>query len=59
MIVSEMKCGMCGRRFEAEMLDREDPKERQVQGMPLRCLNCNSTMVEKVRVIRRVTRRVS
>jgi DNA-directed RNA polymerase subunit RPC12/RpoP len=59
MIVSEMKCGMCGRRFEVEMLDREDPRERHVQGVPVRCPNCNSTMVEKVHVIRRVTRRVS
>ena len=59
MIVSEMKCGMCGCRFEAEMLDREDPKERHVQGAPLRCPNCKSTIVEKVRVIRRVTRRLS
>jgi hypothetical protein len=59
MIVSEMKCGMCGRRFEVEMLDREDPKERHACGIPVRCPNCNSTTVEKVCVIRRVTRRVS
>jgi hypothetical protein len=59
MIVGEMKCQMCGRRFEVEMLDREDPRERHVQGVPVRCPNCNSTAVEKVRVIRRVTRRVS
>lgn len=55
MIVSEMKCSMCGRRFEAEMLDREDPRERQVPGVPLRCPNCKSTMMEKVRVTRRVS----
>lgn len=59
MIVGEMKCQMCGRRFEVELLDREDPRERHVQGAPARCPNCNSTQVEKVRVIRRVTRRVS
>ncbi len=59
MVVNEMKCGMCGRRFEAEVLDREDPKERNVHGVPLRCPNCNSNLIEKVRVIRRVTRRVS
>lgn len=56
MVVNEMKCGMCGRRFEAEMLDREDPRERNVQGMPLRCPSCKSTFVEKVREIRREAR---
>jgi hypothetical protein len=55
MIVSKMKCSMCGRRFEAEMLDREDPRERQVPGLPLLCPNCKSMMVEKIRVIRRVS----
>jgi DNA-directed RNA polymerase subunit RPC12/RpoP len=59
MVVKEMKCGMCGRRFDAELLDREDPRERHMQGAPLRCPNCNSTMLETIRVIRRVTRRVS
>lgn len=59
MIVGELKCQMCGRRFEVEMLDREDPREQHVQGVPVQCPNCNSTRVEKVRVVRRVTRRVS
>ena len=59
MIVAEVKCGICGRRFEAQMLDREDPKERQVGGVPLRCPGCNSTIVEKVRVIRRGMRTMS
>jgi DNA-directed RNA polymerase subunit RPC12/RpoP len=59
MIVTEMKCGMCGRRFEAELLDREDSKERHVHGAPLRCPNCNSKMLERIRLIRRLTRRVS
>lgn len=59
MVVSKMKCGICGCQFEAEMLDREDPKERLFHWSPVRCPNCNSTIVEKLRVIRRVTRRVS
>jgi DNA-directed RNA polymerase subunit RPC12/RpoP len=56
MIVREMKCGMCGRRFELEVLDRDDPKEKHVPGYPVRCPECHSTVVEKVRDIRRVTR---
>lgn len=59
MIIGEMKCQMCDQRFEVEMLDREDPRERHMPGVPVRCPNCKSAMVEKVRVIRRVTRRVS
>jgi hypothetical protein len=59
MIVCEMKCQMCGRRFEVEMLDREDPRERDVRGLPVRCPNCNSTSVERVCVVRRVTRQIS
>jgi hypothetical protein len=59
VIVIEMKCQMCGHRFEAESLDREDPKERHIQGVSIRCPNCKSTQVEKLRTIRRVTRRVS
>lgn len=58
MVVIEMKCTMCGRRFEAEALDRENPQERHVHGAPLRCPNCQSTMLEKLRVIRRVMRRI-
>ncbi len=30
MIVVEMKCGMCGRRFEIDLVDRQDPDERDV-----------------------------
>lgn len=59
MIACEMKCGMCGHRFEAEILDREDPREHRVPGAPLRCPKCHRTTVEKVRVIRRVTGRTS
>lgn len=59
MIVREMKCGMCNRRFEVEVLDRDDPKERNVPGYPIRCPECGSSVVEKVRDLRRVTRRVS
>lgn len=59
MVVCEMKCGMCGRRFEIEVLDRQDPKEKHLPGIPVRCPNCNSKMVEKVRDVRRVTRRAS
>jgi len=59
MVVSEMKCGMCGRRFEAELLDRDNPKERNVRGVPMRCPQCSSTMLEMIRVLRRVARRAS
>ena len=46
MVVREMKCGMCGRRFEVEVLDREDPREKHLPGYPVRCPECRSTVVE-------------
>ena len=55
MVVNEMKCGMCGARFEAKILDRQDPREQYVQGVPIRCPKCNSTTVEVIRVIRRAS----
>lgn len=59
MVVNEMKCTMCGKRFEVEVLDREDPRERNVHGYPVLCPNCNSRFVETIRTIRRVTRSAS
>ena len=53
MVVKELKCQRCGRRFEAEVLDREDPREEHVHGSPVRCPNCQSTFVDVVRVLRR------
>jgi DNA-directed RNA polymerase subunit RPC12/RpoP len=52
MTGSETKCGMCDRRFEAEKLDREDPMEQRIYGVPVRCPNCTSTMLENVKVTR-------
>jgi predicted Zn-ribbon and HTH transcriptional regulator len=59
MIIAEMKCQMCGQRFEVELLDREDPKEQHLPGVPVRCPNCKRSTVEEVRMVRRVTRRAS
>lgn len=58
MIVCEMKCTMCGRRFELELLDRDDPRESDVPGVPPRCPDCKSTMVDRIRKVRRFTRNV-
>lgn len=54
-----MNRGLCGHRFEAEMLDREDPREQPIYSEPVRCPNFNRTMVEKDRVIRWVVPPVS
>lgn len=59
MVLTEFKCGMCNHRFEAEVLDRDDPRERNKPGAPLRCPNCQSTILEILRTIRKVLRRVS
>ncbi len=52
MVVIEMKCGRCGRRFEVEVPDRDDSKAKKLQGYPVRCPNRNSSAIEKVRDIR-------
>lgn len=59
MVLTQFKCQMCNHRFQAEVLDREDPRERHEPGAPLRCPNCRSTMVEILRVIQKLLRRVS
>lgn len=59
MVLAELKCGKCNHRFLAETLDRDDPRERHEHGSPMRCQNCGSTLLEVVRIIRRVPRRVS
>lgn len=57
MVVLKMKCQMCGKRFEVEALDREDPQERRVQGSRINCPNCGSYEIEKIQALRRVPRR--
>lgn len=52
MVVCELKCQMCNARFECEILDDNDPNERR-GGRPVRCPNCSSQEVEKVRVLRK------
>ena len=59
MVVIEFRCSMCGHRFEAEVLDREDPKEKNKLGMPLRCPKCNGVTLNELRTLRRVDRRAS
>lgn len=53
MVTVRLKCQMCGERFETELLDRDDPRERHVVGSPVRCPRCNSTHVEAIESVRR------
>lgn len=52
MVVQELKCQRCSYRFEAKVLDRDDPKEQNVVGSPVQCPKCHSTLIELVRVLR-------
>lgn len=57
MVVAQLKCQICGARFEAEILDKDNPNERHWGGSPVRCPKCNSPEVEllcKLRQTRRV-----
>ena len=53
MIVAEVKCQMCGFRFELEILDREDPEERFVRGSAITCPRCHKSETEVTRRIRK------
>lgn len=49
MLLVELLCQICGSRFEAEVLDRENPRE-QHEGNPVRCPHCDSMRIERIRV---------
>lgn len=53
MLLKLFKCQMCDFRFEVKVLDRSDPKERDVPGNPICCDRCRSPRVEPIRTIRR------
>jgi predicted Zn-ribbon and HTH transcriptional regulator len=53
MIIKVLKCQMCGCRFEAKVLDRDDRNERYREGVPVRCPQCNSMRIEEVGTLRR------
>lgn len=57
MLMKEFRCTRCGKQFETECLDREDPRERFKAGAPIRCPNpeCRSEFIEQIRIIRRVS----
>jgi DNA-directed RNA polymerase subunit RPC12/RpoP len=56
MVLAELKCQMCGKHFETEMLDEDDQNERHRMRMasPVRCPQCRSSQVELLRILRRV-----
>lgn len=56
MIVVILRCQMCGKEFEAKVLDECDPSECDRPGRSIRCDKCNSIQLERVRVLRRVPR---
>ena len=59
MILKELKCQRCNHRFTVECLDRDDPRERNQTGSPVRCPKCGSSMLEVVREISRRRSRAS
>lgn len=55
MFIAQMLCQLCGERFEVKLLDRDDPRERNVVGSPVRCPKCNSSYVETIRRVRKAS----
>lgn len=56
MLVVEMQCQMCGTRFEATILDPENPAEARERGRPVRCHRCDSMQIDRIRVRQVVAR---
>jgi DNA-directed RNA polymerase subunit RPC12/RpoP len=54
MVLQEFKCMICGRKFEAKVLDDQDPKERACAGSSLRCPGCSSTVLNVICTVRRM-----
>jgi NAD-dependent SIR2 family protein deacetylase len=54
MVVKTLLCQMCGQSFEAEVLDREDSRERDRPGNPVTCPQCHSPRLEVIRTLHRV-----
>lgn len=48
----EVRCQMCGVQFTVDVLDKENPRERDVHGYQPRCPNCNSSRLELLREYR-------
>jgi len=59
VLVQLFKCQQCNNRFEAEVLDDDDPKERNRPANQLRCPECRSTFFEVLHTISRRVRRAS
>ena len=59
MVLQQFKCQQCNHRFEAEVLDNDEPKERCLRGSPLRCPECGTSLLEVLRTIERRVRRAS
>lgn len=58
MLVVLVRCKTCGEEFEVQILDDDDPKERHLQGPPVRCRNprCRSSEIARVRDLRKAPR---
>ena len=54
MVVKILLCQMCGERFETEVIDREDPNERDHRGHPVTCPKCGSPRLKAIRILHRV-----
>lgn len=59
MLLKLFKCQRCNNRFDAEVIDADDPKERELPTRPLTCPACGSTWIEVLKTIERRVRRAS
>lgn len=46
---AQFRCERCDRELEAEVLDRDNEKDRETPRRPLKCPYCQSTKVKEKR----------
>ena len=56
MVLAELQCTRCGHRFEKEVLEDDEVQDANPYGPRMRCPECRSTYLKKLRNIKYVPR---
>lgn len=59
MLLMTFKCQSCNHRIEAEVVDKDEPRERDLPTSPVACPRCRCTWIETLQLVERRARRAS